>query len=253
MRLFTKPYFFRYYSGVLALFLLIACAGSGEPPLPSAQRLYQQGNDAIAQGKFFTASEAFNAISDNYPYSEFAPNALLFVAYSEYQRGNYLETISKVNQYRQTYPASPNIAYGLYLKALSYYEQISNIERDQGHTEDAKENFQQLINAYPNSNYSRDAKLKLVLINDSLAGKNLAIGRSYQQRDLCVSAIPRFQYVVENYAETAHVAEALHRLVECSLSLGIKTEAKKYTALLGYNYSKSYWYEKSWDLLQKHQ
>ncbi len=238
---------------IMLLFALTACStNKSDEPAP-ADVLYREGQLAMHAGNFLTASTAFDAITNNYPYSKFNSSAILLSGYCKYQRGAYDDAIHKLNDYARSYPASKNIAYALYLKSLSYYERISDIQRDQGNTQNAKDNFHTLINRFPETNYARDAKLKLALINANLAGKSLDIGRHHQKRNLCSAAIARFHDVINNYPTTAHTPEALHRLVECYISLDIIEEAKKSAAILGHNYPNSYWYQNSWLLINKNQ
>ncbi len=238
--------------GIIFLMLLTACAGKDKEVSP-ADVLFQQGYNALAAQKYFTAAETFSSIEQNYPYSAFTPQAILLAAYSQYQRNDYKATFEKLDVYSKNYPASDKIPYVLYLYGLSYYEQISDISRDQGYTKDARDSFQRLINEYPQSVYAQDARVKLLLINDSLAGKELAIGRYYQDRKLCSAAIRRFKFVVKTYETTAHAPEALHRTVECYLTLALPAEAKIYAAILGHNYAGSYWYQQSYQLIQDYQ
>ncbi len=233
-------------------FILMGCAGKDET-VPEADILYIQGQEALSAKRFFTASQIFDSIEQNYPYSEFTPQSILLSAYAQYQRNDYHETFDRLDTYQTNYPASSKIPYVLYLYGLSYYEQISDIERDQGYTKDARDSFNRLISEYPDTIYAQDARVKLLLIEDSLAGKELDIGRYYQKRNLCHAAIGRYKYVIENYQTTAHITESLHRTVECLLSLSLPEEAKIYAAILGHNYPGSYWYNQTWQLLQDYQ
>ncbi len=237
---------------MILLAFVTGCAGK-EKDVPPADILYQNGRAALASGRYFTAFETFDLIEKNYPYSEFTPQAILLAAYAQYRRNDYQATFAKLDTYSNNYPASDKISYVLYLYGLSYYEQISDISRDQGYTKDASDAFNRLINEYPKSIYAQDARVKLLLINDSLAGKEIAIGRYYQNRKLCPAAIGRFKYIVDNYETTAHTPEALYRIVECYLTLAIPDEAKIYAAILGHNYPGSYWYLQGWELMQDYQ
>jgi outer membrane protein assembly factor BamD len=170
-------------------------------------------------------------------------------AYAAYEGGDYTESILAIDRFLRLHPGSENVDYALYLKALNFYDQISDVGRDQEMTRLARDNLQGLLQAYPNSKYARDAKLKLDLTLDHLAGKEMQVGRYYLTRNQYHAAIRRFLNVVRDYQTTTHVPEALHRLVEAYLSLGIRQEATRVAAVLGYNYPGSVWYEDSFALL----
>jgi outer membrane protein assembly factor BamD len=154
-----------------------------------------------------------------------------------------------LDRFIQLHPGNENIAYAYYLRALGFYEQISDVRRDQRMTQLALEGLRQVAERFPNTHYARDAQLKIDLTLDHLAGKEMEIGRYYLTRDQYQAAINRFQKVVDDYQTTTHIPEALHRLTEAYLALGIPSEAKKATAVLGHNYPDSRWYEDSYSLI----
>ena len=160
-------------------------------------------------------------------------------------------SIAILNEFVKLHPSNPDISYAYYLKAMSYYQQIIDVDHDQKNTELAKDAMKELIIRYPDSNYAREAKIKLDLINDHLAGKEMEIGRFYLAKQDQIAALNRFLMVVDKYQNTAHVKESLYRLVEIYLSLGLSDEAKKYGAVLGLNYPQSKWYNMAYKLINK--
>jgi outer membrane protein assembly factor BamD len=176
-------------------------------------------------------------------------NAKLMAAYAEYMRNNYTEAIAALDRFIRLHPANPNIAYAYYLRALSYYEQIADVERDQRLTQQALAALTEVVNRFPDTPYGRDARLKIDLARDHLAGKEMVIGRWYQRRNLYLAALNRFRRVVEEFQTTNHVAEALHRMTECYLALGLTEEARRTAAVLGHNFPGSPWYQDSYALL----
>jgi len=238
---------------VLLLPLLGACGSSDEAadntPVAPVDTLYNNGVDALNDKRYVTATDQFNAVVQNYPFSTWATNAQLMAAYTQYLQNHYTDAITGLNQFIQLHPAARDVAYAYYLKALCYYEQINDISRDQKGTQDAMAALQEVVNRFPDSAYARDARLKLDLCRDHLAGYNMEIGRWYQDQHLYTAAIGRFQRVVDDYQTTNHVPEALARLVEIYLVLGLKDQASKTAAVLGYNYPGSVWYADTYDQL----
>ncbi len=242
---------------LLALPLLSACSSDSdkpaEVPVASVEELYNNGVDALNARRFSTADDQFNLIQQNYPYSSWAVSAQLMTGYSLYLQNKYTDAIGTLNRFIQLHPAHRDIAYAYYLRALCYYEQIADIQRDQKGTQEAMAALQDVVNRFPDTSYARDAKLKVDLCFDHLAGKEMEIGRYYQKQHLYEAAIGRFQRVVDDYQTTNHVPEALHRLTEIYLALGLKDQARKTAAVLGYNYPGSSWYEDSYkDLIHDH-
>jgi outer membrane protein assembly factor BamD len=243
-------------AGLLMLPMLAAC-GSGDDDAATAaasqnvpvEQLYNNGIDALHDKRYATATTQFEVLQQNYPYSNWAANAQLMEAYTQYLQNKYTEAIGSLDRFIQLHPAHRDIAYAYYLRALSYYEQIGDIQRDQAGTQQAMTALQEVVTRFPDSAYARDARLKIDLCRDHLAGKEMEIGRWYQQQNLNTAAIGRFQRVVDDYQTTNHVPEALSRLTEIYLQLGMKDEARRTAAVLGYNYPGNSWYRDSYNQL----
>jgi outer membrane protein assembly factor BamD len=254
---FQMPHHLRRVAlGLVLLLPLLGGCGSSKsdeaqasgPPVP-VETLYNNGVDALNQKRYSTAIDQFNLVNQNYPFSSWAQNAQLMTAYAQYMQNHYTEAIASLDQYTQLHPASRDIAYAYYLRALCYYEQITDVSRDQKGTQDAMTALQEVVNRFPDSAYARDARLKVDLCRDHLAGKEMSIGRWYQEQHMYTAAIGRFQRVVDDYQTTNHVPEAMARLVEVYLALGLKNEAERTAAVLGYNYPGSVWYADTYDQL----
>ena len=213
------------------------------------EALYAAGMDSLKQERYADAQGFFEAVEREHPYSTWATGSSLMAAYSDYQRNRYTEAIGGLNRFIQLHPGHRDIAYAYYLRALCYYEQIVDSQRDQQGTEIAMAQLQEVVNRFPDSSYARDAALKIDLARDHLAGREMEIGRFYQARGLPQAAIGRFRRVIEQYQTTNHVPEALHRLTEIYLSLGLTDEARKTASVLGHNYPGSPWYQDSYALL----
>jgi outer membrane protein assembly factor BamD len=211
--------------------------------------VYNNGINAIQKQDYQTAVDDFNDIEQNTPYSPWATNAQLMHGYTEYLRSHYTDSISALNRYIDLHPADRDIAYAYYLRALCYYEQISDDQRDQQTTLDAIGALQEVVNRFPSSAYARDASLKIDLGTDQLAGHEMVIGEYYEKQHLYAAAIGRYQVVINNYQTTNHTAEALERLTEVYLKLGLTDEARKTAAVLAYNYPGSPWYRHAFDKL----
>jgi len=241
---------------VLFIFVLAAC-GTGEDVKSQQQEavdvLYNRAKAALADEKYRQATRDFDEVERQHPYSKWATQAQLMAAYSSYLDQRYDEAIVALDRFIELHPGSEKIDYAYYLKALSYYEQISDVRRDQDMTDRALQSLDSLIRLFPDSQYTRDAKLKRDLTLDHLAGKEMEIGRYYLVRGHINAALSRFTMVVRDYQTTTHTAEALHRLVEGYLTLGLKDQATKIAAVLGYNYPGSKWYERSYGLLDEEQ
>jgi outer membrane protein assembly factor BamD len=243
--------------GVVALLLpLLAGCGSSkdeaaknDAPSAPVEDLYNNGVDALNARRYETATDQFNLVEQNYPYSSWAVNAQLMQGYTQYLQNHYTDAIGTLDRFIQLHPTHRDVAYAYYLRALCYYEQIADIQRDQRGTDQAMNALQDVVNRFPDSAYARDARLKIDLCRDHLAGKEMEIGRWYQGQHLYEAAIGRFQHVVDDYQTTNHVPEALHRLTEIYLILGLRDQAKKTASVLGYNYPGSQWYEDSYNNL----
>ena len=215
----------------------------------SPEGLYGAGVENLQARRFQQAVDLFDRVERDHPYSTWATNAKLMAAYGDYMRNRYTEAIGALDRFIQLHPAHRDIAYAFYLRALSYYEQIADAQRDQRGTEQAMTALQDVVNRFPDTAYARDARLKIDLARDHMAGKEMNIGRFYQRQYLYGAAIGRFRRVVEDYQTTNHVPEALHRLTEIYLALGITEEARKTASVLGHNFPGSPWYQDSYALL----
>jgi len=237
--------------GLIALLPLLSGCGSSDDevkasPVRPVEDLYNNGVDALNARRFSTAGDQFASVEQNYPYSTWAVNAQLMSGYSLYLQNKYTDAIGTLDRFIQLHPAHRDAAYAYYLRALCYYEQIADIARDQKGTEQAMNALREVVTRFPDTSYARDAKLKIDLCFDHLAGKEMEIGRFYQKQNLYEAAIGRFQRVVDDFQTTNHVPEALARLTEVYLALGLKDQARKTAAVLGYNYPGSEWYTASY-------
>jgi len=214
--------------------------------------LYNGAQDLLDAKEYKKAAEAFDEVERQHPYSVWATKATLMSAYSYYQDNKYDDAINTLDRFISLHPANPDVPYASYLIGLCYYEQISDVTRDQKITEQALASLGEVARRYPNSRYAADAKLKMDLVNDHLAGKEMEIGRFYQRRGKWLAATIRFRTVIAKYETTTHTAEALMRLTESYLALGVPTEAKNSAAVLGANYPGSKWYERAYELVNKH-
>jgi outer membrane protein assembly factor BamD len=237
----------------VALLLLapLACGGNRENPYADrpVDELYTTAQDLLDKGEFREAGRAFEEVERQHPYSQWAVRSQLMAAYAYYEANDYEEAIAAARRFIELHPGNPDTPYAHYLIGMSYYERISDVQRDQEMTEEAMKSFEELIRRFPSTDYARDARLKMDLARDHAAGKHMEIGRYYQKRGQYVGAINRFRTVVESYQTTTHVPEALHRLTECYLALGVREEAQNAAAVLGYNFPGSPWYERSYALL----
>ena len=237
--------------GVAALITaLTACSGAKkdayvEKPVDD---LYNKAMDEMVEERYPTAAKTFEEVESQHPYSVWATKSQLMSAYAQYEAGNYGEAIIAADRFIQLHPGHRDIAYAYYLKAISYYVQIVDIGRDQKTTELALKALDDVIRRFPDSKYARDAKLKLDFTRDHLAGKEMEIGRYYLKRGQYLAAMNRFKRVIDNYQTTTHVPEALERLVECDLALGLNDEAQANAAVLGHNYPGSEWYVDAYSL-----
>ena len=212
---------------------------------------YQEGVKSLETGDVIYAAKKFNEAETLFPQSEWAPKSALMAAYAYYTQDYYSDTIAELERFIRVYPLSKNLDYVYYLLGISYYEQIVDEKKDLQSIIKAKEYFKIVSKNYPNTNYSLDAEYKIDLVNDTLASKEMYIGRYYFDKKKWIPAINRFRTVIDDYETTIYAQEALHRLVEVHYILGLKDEAKKYAKLLGYNYQSSKWYEKSYSVFDK--
>lgn len=242
---------------VLALVsVLPACSSMDDPDRVAeapVEELYNRAAAAMDKGNYREATKYFEEVERQHPYSQWATQAQLMAAYASYQGQDYDSAIIGLDRFIELHPGNKDVDYAYYLKALCYYEQISDVRRDQEMTVKAVDALKALQSRFPDSRYARDAALKLDLTYDHLAGKEMEIGRYYLTRGQTQAAINRFRNVIKNYQTTTHAAEALHRLVEAYLTLGLTAEATKVAAVLGYNYPGSEWYKRSFELLDPKQ
>ena len=239
----------------LAAALLAACATSNKGTADAyaddqpAGTLYNQGLAYLNTGKLKEAIDSFNEVDRQHPYSEWAQKALLMSAFASYRRGSYDDTIESSKRYLSLYPGSSDAPYAQYLIGSSYFQQIPDVTRDQDATRKAMASLNDIITHYPMSEYSDDARQKILVAKDQLAGKEMQVGRYYLEQRNYLAAIGRFQVVVTDYQDTRHVEEALERLTESYMSLGITSEAQTAAAVLGHNFPNSPWYQDAYKLL----
>ncbi len=243
-------------AAIAATLVLPACASKG-PKKDTAyvamdvETLYNVARDMLQKGQYKQAAQMFDEVERQHPYSVWARRAQLMASFSYYAAKQYPDSIQSAQRFLSLHPGSKEAPYAYYMIAVSYYEQIQPVDRDQKITQQALDALGELIRRYPNTPYADDARLKIDLARDHLAGKEMEIGRFYQNASLYVAAIIRYRTVVDNYDTTSHTPEALYRLVESYLSLGIPTEAVKAAAVLGHNYPESKWYERAHKLVVK--
>jgi outer membrane protein assembly factor BamD len=217
-----------------------------------AESLYAAAKERLDRGDVQVAAALFDEVERQHPYSPWARRAQLMSAFSYYVAKDYTKSIESAQRFLQIHPGNKDAPYAYYLIALSYYEQINDVDRDQQITLQALTALQDVQRRFPDSEYAADARVKIDLVNDHLAGKEMEIGRFYQRSGSWLAAQIRFQNVVDKYDTTSHIPEALYRLTETSLALGIPTEAQKYASVLGANYPGNVWYERAFELMQRH-
>ncbi|WP_296679008.1 outer membrane protein assembly factor BamD [Novosphingobium sp.] len=241
-----------------AVVLTAGCAGRGGKARDTAfvardvDTLYTAAKNKLDAGDTKTAAALFDEVERQHPYSPWARRAQLMSAFSYYAARDYTKSIQASQRFLSIHPGNRDAPYAYYLIALSYYEQISDVARDQKNTLLAKDALTELVRRYPATRYADDARIKLDLVNDHLAGKEMDIGRYYERAGRWLAANARFRNVIEGYQTTSHTPEALFRLVETNLALGIPEEAQKSAAVLGSNYPGSEWYKKAFALMNKH-
>jgi outer membrane protein assembly factor BamD len=234
---------------------LTACAGNNrdKPRLAYEERpvelLYATGADRLDRRQWSQAVNYFQEVERQHPYSEWSRRAILMQAYAHYQGNDYAEAIGDAERFIQLYPGNPTAAYAHYIKAICYFEQIVDVNRDQAATGQALAALRDVVQRYPRTEYAADARLKIDMVNDQLAGKEMTIGRWYLRQGDTLAAINRFKTVVDRYQTTSHTPEALYRLVEGYLTLGLMEEANRNGAVLGHNYPGDQWYADAYKLL----
>lgn len=246
------------YRFVFPLFLiavLAACSSTPDEVVDDyneepVEVLYNRAADLMEQEEYEDAVLAYEEVERQHPYSKWATRSQLMSGYAYYKNNKYDDAIIALDRFIQLHPSNKDIAYAYYLKSLSYYEQITDVARDQKITKLAMDTLRELVNRFPESKYARDAKLKIELTHDHLAGKEMDIGRYYLRQGQYLAAINRFRLVVDEYQTTTHVPEALHRLVEAYTALGITAEAQKAAAVLGHNFPGEEWYIDSYEMIE---
>ena len=215
------------------------------------RKAYQDGLKSLEDGDVLFAAKKFNEAEILFPQSQFAPKSALMAAYAYYSQDYYGDAIAELNRFISIYPSHKNMDYVYYLLGVSYYEQIVDEKKDLQSIINAKKNFDIVLKKFPNTDYALDVEFKINLINDILASKEMYLGRYYLEKKKWIPAINRFRTVIDDYETTIYTEEALYRLVEVYYLIGMKSEAKKYAKLLGYNYQSSKWYEKSYIVFNK--
>jgi len=214
--------------------------------------LYNAAYDRLRQRNYLQAALIFDEVERQHPYSVWARRAQLMSAFSYYAAADYTKSIESARRFLSIHPGNRDAPYALYLIALSYYERISDVTRDQAITRQALESLGELVRRYPDTPYAADARVKIDLVRDHLAGKEMQIGRFYQRRRQWLAAVVRFRTVIDDYQTTSHAPEALMRLTESYLALGVPVEAERAAAVLGANYPASRWYQRAYALVQRH-
>ena len=242
-----------------ATLLTAGCAsrGGGGPEdtayvARDVETLYAEARSRLDRNQPQLAAALFDEVERQHPYSPWARRAQLMSAFSYYVASDYNKSVSSAQRFLSIHPGNKDAPYAYYLIALSYYEQISDVQRDQKVTEQALTALREVDRRFPQTAYAADARLKIDLVRDHLAGKEMEIGRYYQRSGKWIAAQIRFQNVIDTYQTTSHAPEALYRLTESSLALGVRPEAVKYAAVLGANYPGSEWYEKAFELIEDH-
>ncbi len=240
---------------ITCLLLVAACTKTAESStefidnIEPADELYNQGLANLDAGDRKEARDKFEAVDKQHPYSELSRKSLLMLTFMSYRDGQYADSVASGKRYVSLYPGSQEAAYAQYLVGMSYFRQIPDITRDQNVTAKAYTSMKVVVDRYPDSEYVEDAKLKMRVAFDQIAGKEMLVGRYYQERREFLAAVNRFRRVVERFQTTRHVEEALARLTESYYSLGLISEAQTATAVLGHNFPDSQWYKDSYNLL----
>ena len=224
--------------------------GIGVSEDKAAEEIFNSGERELLRRRYDDAAEKFKEVERLYPYSDWAKRALIMQVYSFHKDKEYENVISAANRFIEFHPKDKDIPYAYYLIGLSYYDQVLAIGRDQKLTQEALKIFKLIIKEYPDSEYASSSQIKFDFLKNQLASKEMEVGRYYLKRSHYVSAINRFRGIIEDFSTTSQVPEALHRLVEAYLSLGLTDEAQTAGAILGYNYKSNEWYERSFELLR---
>ena len=237
-------------------FLIISCSNNQDQISSVKEKnldlqvleAYKEGLDSLKKGDALFAAKKFNEAEILFPQSIWAPKSSLMAAYAYYTKDYYGDAIAELERFIRVYSKNKNIDYAYYLLAVSYYEQIVDEKKDLRSIEKAKKYFEIIVKKYPQTDYAQDSEFKIDLINDTLAAKEMYLGRYYLDKKKWIPAINRFKTILNDYETTIYAEEALHRLVEVHYIIGLNNEAKKYAKLLGYNYQSSEWYEQSYNI-----
>ncbi|MGX1746422.1 MULTISPECIES: outer membrane protein assembly factor BamD [unclassified Brevundimonas] len=242
----------------VAALSLSACAGNKprqklayeERPV---EALYNTGYQRLQSKRWMDAVDYFQEVERQHPYSEWARRAILMQVYAYYQNNNYQDAIAAADRFIALFPGNPSASYAFYMKAVCNFEQIVDVGRDQGYAEAALAGLRDVVRRYPGSTYATDARVKIDMVNDQLAGKEMTVGRYYQRANQPLGALNRYKTVINNpdFQRTSHTPEALYRLVEVNLSLGLTEEATRNAAVLGHNFPGSPWYAEAYVLLNE--
>ncbi|MGH6787416.1 MAG: outer membrane protein assembly factor BamD [Novosphingobium sp.] len=240
-----------------AMALTAGCAGRGKARdtayvARDVDTLYAAAKDKLDSGDTKVAAALFDEVERQHPYSPWARRAQLMSSFSYYVARDYNKSVQAAQRFLSIHPGNKDAPYAYYLIGLCYYEQISDVTRDQKVTQQALTALNEVVRRYPQTRYATDARLKIDLVNDHLAGKEMEIGRFYERSGKWLAASLRFRNVVEKYQTTSHAPEALFRQVESYLALGLPEEAQKAAAVLGANYRDNKWYDRAYELMQKH-
>jgi len=232
--------------------LLAGCADDANKIAPDepADKLYNEGLTLLNKKEFVDSAKKFEEVDRQHPYSDWGRKSLLMAAFAYYEGGKYDDTITAAKRYVTLHPGSTDAAYAQYLMASAYFDQIPDVTRDQARTERAMQVLAEVARKYPDTEYAESAKKKIEVARDQLAGKEMMIGRFYLEKRNFIGAINRFKAVVTQYQTTRHVEEALMRLTECYMALGIVNEAQTAAAVLGHNFPSSPWYQDAYKLVQ---
>lgn len=240
----------------VAALTVSACGNRGNRPRLAyeerpVEALYNTGYQRLESRRWNDAIDYFQEVERQHPYSEWSRRAILMQIYAHYQSNDYAEAIAAADRFIQLFPGNPSAPYAFYMKALCNFEQITDVGRDQGYAQAALDGLRDVARRYPGTSYAIDATVKIDMVNDQLAGKEMAIGRYYQRAGQPLAALNRYKAVIDNeaYQRTSHTPEALFRLVEVNLSLGLQEEATRNGAVLGHNYPGSPWYAEAYALL----
>lgn len=237
------------------LILITGCATDNNKvkkpeKVPPLDILYKSAYTYYLDGDFSSAIELFKRVENRYSYTEWAPKATLMIMFMYYETGQSYQTLEYAKKYKKNFPASKNIKYVTFIEAMTFYEQINFVSRDQTYTKAALKKFQEILDKYPSSIYSEESKLKIDLINEQLAGKEIYLARYYMKKSKWIAAIKRLNTIVNEYPSTIYTEEALHRLVEIYYKLGNLKQAKKYASILGYNFNSGDWYKRTYKIVK---